>query len=95
MNLKLSLNESSILNGIMTFYLPPGSRTKAYSFSLGGPLQKDGSFNLRPMKWEGAEPPNYVLVGLVGKVNSQSGRISGRVDYSGCGNFEAMKGRED
>ena len=96
MNLKLSLNESSILSGTMTFYLPPGSHTKAYTFSLGGPLnQTTGGFNLRPMKWEGAEPPNYVLVGLVGTMNPQNGKISGKVDYSGCGNFEAMKGRED
>ncbi len=96
MNLKLSLNESSILNGTMTFYLPPGSHTKAYTFSLGGPLnQTTGSFNLRPMKWEGAEPPNYVMVGLNGTVNPQNGKISGKVDYSGCGNFEAMKGRDD
>jgi hypothetical protein len=96
MKLKLSLNESSILTGTMTFYLPPGSHTKAYTYSLGGPLnQTSGSFTLRPMKWEGAEPPNYVLVGLNGTVNPQSGRLSGKVDYSGCGNFEAMKGRED
>jgi hypothetical protein len=47
------------------------------------------------MKWEGAEPPNYVMVGLNGTVNPQSGRLSGKVDYSGCGNFEAMKGRDD
>jgi hypothetical protein len=96
MKVKLSLNESSILTGTMTFYLPPGSHTKAYTFSLGGPLnQTSGSFNLRPMRWEGAEPPNYVMVGLNGTANPQSGRISGKVDYSGCGNFEAMKGRED
>jgi hypothetical protein len=96
MKLTLFLNENSILNGTMTFYLPPGSHTKAYTFSLGGPLnQSSGSVNLRPMKWEGAEPPNYIMVGLNGTVNPTTGKISGKVDYSGCGNFEAMKGRED
>ena len=96
MQLKLSLNESSILTGTMTIYLPPGSHTKAYRFSLGGPLnQNSGSFTLRPMKWETEAPPNYVLVGFIGTMNPQSGRVSGKVDYSGCGNFEAMKGRED
>jgi hypothetical protein len=96
MTLTLTLNESSILTGTMTFYLPPGSHTKAYTFSLGGPLnQTSGSFSLRPMKWETAAPPNYVLVGLIGTVNAQTGGLSGKVDYVGCGTFEAMKGRGD
>jgi hypothetical protein len=96
MTLNLALNESSILNGTMTFYLPPGSHTKAYTFSLGGPLnQTSGTFNLRPMKWETAAPPNYVLVGLIGTVDPQTGRVSGHVDSPGCSKFEAMKGREE
>jgi hypothetical protein len=96
MKLTLSLNEHGILTGTMTFYLPPGSHTKAYTFSLGGPLnQTSGSFNLRPSKWETPAPPNYVMVGLNGTANPQTGKLSGTVDYAGCGKFEAMKGRED
>jgi len=96
MKLTLSLNEHSILTGTMTFYLPPGTHTKAYTFSLGGPLnQTSGSFNLRPSKWETPAPPNYVMVGLNGTANPQTGTLSGTVDYAGCGKFEAMKGRED
>jgi hypothetical protein len=96
MKLTLSLNENSILTGTMTFYLPPGSHTKAYTYSLGGPLnQTSGTFNLRPSKWESPEPPNYVMVGLKGTANPETGRLSGTVDYVGCGKFEAMKGREE
>jgi len=96
MKLTLSLNENSILTGTMTFYLPPGSHTKAYTYSLGGPLnQTSGTFNLRPSKWETPAPPNYVMVGLNGTANPQSGKLGGTVDYPGCGRFEAMKGRDD
>jgi hypothetical protein len=56
---------------------------------------KSGSFNLNPLKWQGPEPPNYMMVGLKGAVDAQSGKVSGIIDYTGCGRFEAMKGRDD
>ncbi|HEY7351846.1 MAG TPA: hypothetical protein VH596_03660 [Terriglobales bacterium] len=96
--LRLTLNapEYGLLRGTFTFYLPPGSRTKAYTYSLNGSFDpKSGTFNLNPLKWETPAPPNYVMVGLKGAADTKSGRIEGIVDYTGCGRFEAMKGRED
>jgi hypothetical protein len=97
-DLKLTLNapEYGLLTATFTFYLPPGSHTRAYTFSLNGHFDpKSGSFNLNPMKWEGPEPPNYMMVGLKGAVDTQAGKVSGIIDYAGCGRFEAMKGRDD
>ena len=96
LKLTLTLAANGILSGTFTFYLPPGSHTKAYTFSLGGPLDRaSGKFNLYPSKWEGTAPPNYMMVGLKGVFEPQSGKVSGTVDYSGCGQFEARKGRDD
>jgi hypothetical protein len=97
-DLKLTLKapEYGLLTGTFTFYLPPGSHTKAYTFSLNGHFDpKSGSFNLNPLKWETPAPPNYMMVGLKGAVDANAGRVSGVVDYTGCGRFEAMKGRDD
>lgn len=97
-DLKLTLKapEYGLLTGTFTFYLPPGSHAKAYTFSLNGHFDpKSGNFNLNPLKWEGPEPPNYMMVGLKGAVDVQAGKVSGVIDYSGCGRFEAMKGRDD
>jgi hypothetical protein len=97
-DLKLTLKapEYGPLSGTFTFYLPPGSHTKAYTFSLNGHFDpKSGNFNLNPLKWEGPEPPNYLMVGLKGAVDAKAGKVSGIIDYTGCGRFEAMKGRDD
>lgn len=96
LKLELSSPEYGLLRGTFTFYLPPGSHTKAYTFSLNGHFDpKSGNFNLNPLKWETSAPPNYMMVSLKGAVDTQAGKVSGIVDYSGCGRFEAMKGRDD
>jgi hypothetical protein len=97
-HLKLTLKapEYGLLTGTFTFYLPPGSHTKAYTFSLNGHFDpKSGSFNLNPLKWETPPPSNFMMVGLKGAVDANAGKVSGVVDYTGCGRFEAMKGRDD
>ncbi len=97
-DLKLTLKapEYGLLTGTFTFYVPPGTHNKAYTFSMNGHFDpKSGSFNLNPLKWEGPEPPNYLMVGLKGAVDVKAGKVEGIVDYTGCGRFEAMKGRDD
>ena len=97
-DLKLTLKapEFGLLSGTFTFYVPPGTHNKAYTFSLNGHFDpKSGSFNLNPLKWEGPEPPNYMMVGLKGAVDARAGKVSGVIDYTGCGRFEAQKGRDD
>lgn len=97
-DLKLALNapEYGLLRATFTFYLPPGSHTKAYTYSLNGQFNPaSGNFTLNPLKWETPAPPNYTMVGLKGAVDARAGKVSGIVDYSGCGRFEAMKGRDD
>ena len=97
-DLKLTLKapEYGQLSGTFTFYVPPGTHNKVYTFSMNGHFDpKSGSFNLNPLKWEGPEPLNYMMVGLKGAVDTEAGKVSGIIDYSGCGRFEAMKGRDD
>lgn len=97
-DLKLTLNspEYGLLTGTFTFYVPPGTHNKAYTFSMNGHFDPaSGKFNLNPLKWEGAVPPNYLMVRLKGAVDAKAGKVEGIVDYSGCGRFEAMKGRDD
>lgn len=97
-DLKLTLKapEYGLLTGTFTFFVPPGTHNKAYTFSMNGHFDPaSGKFNLNPLKWEGAEPPNYLMVGLTGAVDAKAGKVAGVVNYTGCGRFEAMKGRDD
>lgn len=97
-DLKLTLKapEYGLLTGTFTFYVPPGTHNKSYTFSMNGHFDpSSGKFNLNPLKWEGQEPPNYLMVGLKGAVDAKAGKVEGIVDYTGCGRFEAMKGRDD
>lgn len=96
MKLTLSAPEYGLLTATLTFYLPPGSRNKAYTYSLNGQFDPaSGKFNLNPLKWETPAPPNYLMSGLKGIFDPQATKVSGIVDYTGCGRFEAMKGRDD
>jgi hypothetical protein len=97
-DLKLTLDapEYGLLRATFTFYLPPGSHSKAYTFSLNGQFNPtSGNFTLNPLKWETPASPNYMMVGLKGAVDAKAGKVTGIVDYSGCGRFEAMMGRDD
>jgi len=97
-DLKLTLKapEYGLLTGTFTFYVPPGTHNKAYTFSMNGHFDpSSGKFNLNPSKWDGPVPPNYLMVGLKGTVDAKAGKVEGIVDYTGCGSFEAMKGRDD
>ena len=96
MKLTLSAPEYGLLTATLTFYLPPGSRNKAYTYSLNGQFDPaSGKFILNPLKWETPAPPNYLMSGLKGIFDPQGTKVSGIVDYTGCGRFEAMKGRDD
>ena len=97
-DLKLTLKapEYGLLTGTFTFYVPPGTHNKAHTFSLNGHFDlASGKFTLNPLKWEGPEPPNYLMIGLTGAIDAKAGKVEGVVNYTGCGRFEAMKGRDD
>src|SRR5262245_23512174 len=48
-----------------TFYLPPGTQTQAYTFSLFGQFSPTNSkFSLMPARWESEHPANVTMVGM-------------------------------
>lgn len=94
--LSLQAPETGLVQGKFTLYLPPGTHSQAYTYSLNGSFDpKTGRFQLNPLKWEGPEPPNIAIVGIKGTFDAQTRKITGLVDYPGCQQFEAAQGRDD
>jgi len=92
--LKLSLLASGngSLTGVFTFYLPPTSRTEAFSYSLNGTFDAaSGKFKLNPVKWETPPPGGYVMVGMDGAFDPRSGQVAGKITNGSCGAFQATR----
>lgn len=92
--LKLSLLASGngSLTGVFTFYLPPTSHTKAFSYSMRGTFEAvSGKFKLNPVKWETPPPGGYVMVGMDGAFDPGAGQVAGKITYTSCGAFQATR----
>ena len=92
--LKLSLLASGngSLTGVFTFYLPPTSRTQAFSYSLNGTIDAaSGKFKLDPVKWEVPPPGGYMMVGMDGAFDPSTGQVAGKITYGNCRNFQATR----
>lgn len=96
LKLSLTVSSSEALAGEFTFYLPPTSHDRAFSYSLHGTWDAaTGKFRLAPVKWETAPPPGYSMVGVDGTFNSGSGQVSGKVISGSCFGFQATRDQSE
>jgi len=96
--LKLTVTgpENGLVTAHFTAYFPPDAHDKVYTFTSNGRLDPaTGKFKLIPLKWDTAEPPNVVMVGMTGTFDPKANKVTGTIDYSGCTTFEAMRGRDN
>jgi hypothetical protein len=96
--LKLSLLASGngSLTGVFTFYLPPTSHAKAFSYTLNGTFDAaSGKFKLNPVKWETPPPEGYSMVGMDGAFEPGTGQVVGRITYGTCGAFQATRDQSE
>jgi hypothetical protein len=92
--LELSLLASGrgSLTGVFTFYLPPTSHTRAFSYSMSGTFDAaSGQFKLIPDRWETPPPAGYSMVGMAGAFDPGTGRVAGKITYGNCGAFQATR----
>ena len=92
--LKLSLLASAngYLTGVFTFYLPPTSHAKAFSYTLNGTFDAaSGKVKLNPLKWETPPPGGYSMVGMDGAFDPGIGQVAGKITYGSCGAFQAAR----
>jgi hypothetical protein len=89
-------NNGYHIGGVLTFDLPEGSGTKAYTCDLEGTYISRGGFvGLRRTKWETAPPSGLDMAGIDAAFNSGggngAGRISGRIGGDPAYKFEAIR----
>ena len=68
-NLKLSVTTtpSGEVTAHFTFYLPPGTNSQAYTYSLFGQYDaRTARFSLMPVRWETPQPREFAMVGMNG-----------------------------
>jgi hypothetical protein len=96
LKLEIAGPENGFVTAHFTAYIPPESHDKPYTFTSRGQFDPaTGRFKLTPMKWDTAAPPNIVMVGMTGTYDEKADKVTGKIDYSGCTTFEAMRGREE
>jgi hypothetical protein len=92
LKLTLQVGVNGSLTGIFTFYLPPISHARAFSYSLNGTYEAgSGRFTLNPIKWETTPPAGYSMVGMEGVFDSSSAKVTGRITTAMCGAFQASR----
>jgi protein-tyrosine-phosphatase len=91
--LKLSLRatDEHAVEGLFTFYVPPQSHDRAYSYSLKGSYDEGGNFHVEPVAWKTPPPPGYMMVGIRGQFEPGAGRVEGLITNGMCGPFEAIR----
>jgi hypothetical protein len=90
LKLSLAAGPGNSLTGLFTFYVPPRSHDRAYSYRLSGTYDAEsGQFRLNPLAWETPPPPGYVMVGMDGTLDR--GKVAGKITFGTCGGFEATR----
>jgi hypothetical protein len=80
------------LSAVFSFPFPQGSGTGSYA--LAGPYdERTGTFTLTPQRWVKRPPPGYgySMVGIEGRYDPTTQRLTGKVGNFGCGAFEVAK----
>jgi hypothetical protein len=98
--LSLTLRDNGILAGEFTLYLAEGSTTNAYTCELTGRfIPANRMVQLRPVKWETAQPSGVVMAGMNGVFDPDggngAGQISGKMRARPGPKFEAIRDADE
>lgn len=75
------------LSAVFTFPLQQGGGTGAYSMT-GQYDERAGTFLLMPQRWTRRPPPGYQMVGMEGRYDPATRRLTGKIGSFACGAFE-------
>jgi hypothetical protein len=75
------------ISGVFKFPVIQGGGNGAYAM-IGQYNERSGQFLLQPQKWIGAPPRGYSMVGMVGRFDAATRRLTGKIDTLFCGVFE-------
>jgi hypothetical protein len=84
-DLKIEEQGGGRISGLFAFRTPNGSG--AYSMT-GQYDDASGRFQLVPQRWVGTPPPNFGMVGMTGRFDPATKRLSGKMDNLFCFQFE-------
>jgi hypothetical protein len=73
------------ISGLFAFKTPNASG--AYSV-IGQYDAASGRFQLVPQRWVGTPPPNFSMIGMTGRLDAATKRLSGKMDTPFCFEFE-------
>jgi hypothetical protein len=91
LRLTLTATGEHTLEGLFTFYMPPKSHDHPYSYTLKGSYDEAGNFHLEPVQWKTPPPPGYMMIGLKGEFDADSGKVQGNITNGMCAGFEAKR----
>jgi len=91
LTLTLTATGEHTLEGLFTFYMPPKSHEHPYSYTLKGTYDEAGNFRLEPVQWKTPPPPGYMMIGLKGEFDADSGKVQGNITNGMCAGFEAQR----
>jgi hypothetical protein len=75
------------ISGVFTFPLQPGGGFGSYSLT-GQYDERSGRFQLTPQRWVGTPPEGYNMVGMSGRFDPTTRRLTGKMDNLFCFGFE-------
>ena len=89
LDLTLADQGAGRLSAVFTFALQHGSGTASYEMT-GQHDERAGTFTLTPQRWVKRPPPGYgiSMVGLEGRYDPATRRLTGKIGNFGCGAFE-------
>ena len=75
------------LSAVFTFPLQQGGGTGSYSMT-GQYDERAGTFLLMPQRWTRRPPPGYQMVGMEGRYDPATKRLTGKIGSFACRAFE-------
>jgi len=75
------------ISAVFTFPLQQGGGTGSYSLA-GQYDERAGTFLLMPQRWVRRPPPGYQMVGMEGRYDPTTKRLTGKIGSFACGAFE-------
>jgi len=85
-DLKIQDQGGDRISGVFTFSVP-GAASGAYEMT-GQYDERTGRFQLVPRRWIGTPPQGFGMVGMTGRLDPSTKRLTGKIDNPFCFQFE-------
>lgn len=86
LTLSVATTPSGEVTAHFTFYLPAGTKTQAYTYTLFGQYDpRTARFSLMPVRWETPQPRDFAMVGMNGTWDSNE--LTGTIVGANCSTF--------